>query len=523
VIGSLQSVQLIPYSKQNQIFFIFYSWPEKKRRFPLWEHIAPSVAMVKGWLAVSPRTTVVGVIAMGVIFMVQEMATLRPAAQMYSTLGRAAHSQPTFDLVMDRAEMALEASAARLPSDVAATSRGAHIHRLKDLSHLMADLELEDLQAELGSLNAASPAHHAVLESEVRGGGAAPAANAAASSAQPRSVLSTAALTLNGPLVSIFTTVIDRKDALKAFIQGNTVRAYSFLAPEVVATVFTESDVWAKKARDAGLTAATQFPKNPHGTPLIKGMYNHIESTFRTPETTAFFYGYSNADILYSQTLIDTLLVIHRDIVLGRIKPRVLIVGQRINRPVTEGEDKITSKHELTPLVLRLAKTGKLFQTNAQDFFFITKGTFDWGKIPDFVIGRHAYDNWLVDYSVHHADIDVIDVTRTVHAVHQTGKDGDFAWMSKKRPPDYYWNEHRGNNAYDHGLTSESNWLTRFDAQQQVRTTRHGCSHFLRNRSLPFSLAFTHSLPSVSLRLKLAAVDFHVAPTWGLRLRCRRD
>lgn len=51
-------------------------------------------------------------------------------------------------------------------------------------------------------------------------------------------------------------------------------------------------------------------------------------------------------------------------------------------------------------------------------------GAFRWKKIPDFVIGRVAYDNWLVDYA-YHDGLDRVDITKTAHAVHQTGVDGN--------------------------------------------------------------------------------------------------
>ncbi len=64
------------------------------------------------------------------------------------------------------------------------------------------------------------------------------------------------------------------------------------------------------------------------------------------------------------------------------------------------------------------------FQDDAQDFFVIIPGSFDWDVIPDFVVGRPAYDNWLVDYAFHQP-IDSVDVSATLHAIHQSGEDGD--------------------------------------------------------------------------------------------------
>lgn len=109
-------------------------------------------------------------------------------------------------------------------------------------------------------------------------------------------------------------------------------------------------------------------------------------------------------------------------------------------------------------LVEQMQKRGKLFTTNAQDYFIITPGTFDWNNIPDFVIGRPGYDNWLVDYAFHNETISLIDATATLPAIHQTGADGNFAGHRKR--PDLEWNWERGNERYDHGHTTFASWET---------------------------------------------------------------
>ena len=48
---------------------------------------------------------------------------------------------------------------------------------------------------------------------------------------------------------------------------------------------------------------------------------------------------------------------------------------------------------ELDEKILSMAKRGKLFQTNAQDYFIMQMGSLDWETVPEFVIGRPAYDN----------------------------------------------------------------------------------------------------------------------------------
>lgn len=89
-------------------------------------------------------------------------------------------------------------------------------------------------------------------------------------------------------------------------------------------------------------------------------------------------------------------------------------------------------------------------QPDAQDFFIITPGTFNWANVPDFVIGRPAYDNWLVDRA-HHIGISTVDVTKTVRAVHQTDSKGNKAGHIPR--PDKDWNfKFASYSDFDHGL-----------------------------------------------------------------------
>jgi hypothetical protein len=65
-----------------------------------------------------------------------------------------------------------------------------------------------------------------------------------------------------------------------------------------------------------------------------------------------------------------------------------------------------------------LEGVSRRLQTNAQDYFIVTPRAIDWAsEMPPIVIGRVAYDNWLVDFAVHH--MDTVDATLTVKAVHQ--------------------------------------------------------------------------------------------------------
>ena len=69
-----------------------------------------------------------------------------------------------------------------------------------------------------------------------------------------------------------------------------------------------------------------------------------------------------------------------------------------------------------------LSKTGKLFTAWGEDYF-ITNSNYPWKDCPEVVVGRVAYDNWLV-LNANKRRHTTIDATRTLLALHQTTKKG---------------------------------------------------------------------------------------------------
>lgn len=269
-------------------------------------------------------------------------------------------------------------------------------------------------------------------------------------------------------LLSAFTTLFDkdRSDPIgeqKYMIQRNTLAAFAALGPQAEMTVFTTSEQVERLCDELGpsVTCSRDFKSNLHGTPLLKSMFLSVERRTKAP-----FYGYLNADILFDGVLLKAIRTVQRGIKAGILHSRVLIVGRRTNfdMPMKLDADSplvINSKDDL-PTVRAMAARGRLFQTDAQDFFFIHRDSFHWNKIPDFVIGRLAYDNWLVDHA-YHDNLDRVDISRTVYAVHQTGADGNKAGHKKRMDTD--WNKHlvtRLGGGYDHGHTHHANWETRW-------------------------------------------------------------
>ncbi len=143
-------------------------------------------------------------------------------------------------------------------------------------------------------------------------------------------------------------------------------------------------------------------------------------SVFQVPNSQ--FYGYSNGDLLFDNGLPHTLVVLDRFLPQTN---RTLVIGRRTNI-------KIMGRVLYKPTDVKIsAKRGRLFREDAEDYFFIAHNSFPWDKVPEIVIGRPAYDNFMVGMAIKN-EVSAVDVTKTVVALHQTGKDGDFAGFKNK-------------------------------------------------------------------------------------------
>ena len=87
-------------------------------------------------------------------------------------------------------------------------------------------------------------------------------------------------------------------------------------------------------------------------------------------------------------------------------------------RPVTFHRTPLTSS--LFPPVLFLSRPA-CPPTPVHNRYCVCCRRFPWDSIPGVVIGRVAYDNWLVLNAIQQKQV-VVDVSKTVLAVHQTTK-----------------------------------------------------------------------------------------------------
>lgn len=221
-------------------------------------------------------------------------------------------------------------------------------------------------------------------------------------------------------LLTLFTTWVYDKD--KFLINSRTMKNWRTVLKHVNLVVFSNSSDVKRYSKLADFTVLP-VTQEATGAPLLSAMFMAAKARF-----TSEFYGFANGDILFTDSLTKTLQTILCNIEEDFRQKGLLIVGRRINIPVTDiREEDITSSSNL----VRISRSsGSLFQTDAEDYF-ITDKFYKWNEFLPVAIGRRGYDNWVVAYSRYN-NITVIDATESVLCVHQTIESrGNYEGLSK--------------------------------------------------------------------------------------------
>jgi len=110
----------------------------------------------------------------------------------------------------------------------------------------------------------------------------------------------------------------------------------------------------------------------------------------------------------------------------------VLIVGRRADITVQDRElYRPESVHrEVSNMRHRLHSAYGI------DYFAIARNHYPWHLVPDLVVGRPKYDNFLIEIASM-SNVTVVDATRTLTALHQTDVDGVGAGLGPRIDSSY--------------------------------------------------------------------------------------
>jgi hypothetical protein len=216
--------------------------------------------------------------------------------------------------------------------------------------------------------------------------------------------------------------------------------------------------------------------------PTYRGLFKAAFK--RYPDAPAVMY--SNVDILYAPSLADTIRSVQNFVKGERLRQLEvlkqqgrpaseykvkgwMIIGQRINFPVPADWSPLTSASWPSDLYTLFASKGKLYNRDAEDYFVVSRGLFDWDSIPDFVVGGVAFDNWITGRAnklAESGEAFVVDGTKTIVALHQThGKK-----KASHRHPKSNYNARlaREHGGWSRGRTSDALIASEFNAHGLV-------------------------------------------------------
>ena len=255
----------------------------------------------------------------------------------------------------------------------------------------------------------------------------------------------------NVKLLTLATTFSDSIE--NEYIYRNTVVNLGLLTPHIQPVLFIErnqSNSLANFALANGWIILQLRRTHKMGLPFLKDMLTDIQQKHNST-----FYGYVNGDILFDQCILATLIAVKQYL---KYDHNILITGRRINYKM-RGEN--IRKLEV---VLQLSLKGTLFSPDAGDYFITPYHGYPWSVLKDVVIGKPAYDNYVIAMGIQN-NVTVIDATKTVTALHQTGRDGNFAGQGQHHEVN---TEIIGKFNYSKGLTSCAQWFTDVDVLGKI-------------------------------------------------------
>ena len=223
----------------------------------------------------------------------------------------------------------------------------------------------------------------------------------------------TETLKLERPLLTLFTTLKDLPE--RRIIHNHTFINWGAFKPYIQPVLYVESDINSQISHLAKRNGwiVKQAPELRENLPVIRTMFKDAIGTFNSD-----FYGFANADMLFDFSIVSTLQMLKPYV--PKLRKGFLISGQRKN--ILYARIKSPEPDQL----YKIKTKGRMYSPLAQDYFITTSNGYPWHRLPDFVVGRPGWDNWIVLKSFQWR-LSFIDATKTILALHQTGLDGNSA------------------------------------------------------------------------------------------------
>jgi hypothetical protein len=261
--------------------------------------------------------------------------------------------------------------------------------------------------------------------------------------------------------ITIFSTPKPFTDPFIATIQRNAIRSWTKLGSEVEVVLLGDEPGMAQVIEAFGIRHIPQVECNEWGTPLVRSLFERVGEVSRTPLLSLV-----NADIILMDDFVQAALAVKRQ------AQNFLMVGRRwglnVDAPLDFGEGWEGDLRD------EINRRGMLHPKFSIDYFVFPRGQYE--QMPDFVIGRPQWDNWMI-YHTRSMGWPVVDATESVLAVHQNH---DYRHLPGNQPP-HGLEEGRRNRQYAGGWRAK---YTILDANRALVDGRLARPPFSLERAL---------------------------------------
>ena len=204
-------------------------------------------------------------------------------------------------------------------------------------------------------------------------------------------------------MITLFATPKDFTGIFKT-IQINALRSWRQLSPEIQIIILGNSEGSGRIAAELEAEYVPDVRCSKEGTPILSDLFKQAEKRAKFPLMT-----FINADIILPENFLEGVFITTQ-----RFK-KFLMVGHRWDLDV---QHEIDFNNQIEKSIFWEMAAGKCQKhpCTGIDYFVFNKGL--WKSLPDFIIGRPGYDNWLI-WNIRRRMLPVIDASEYINVIHQ--------------------------------------------------------------------------------------------------------
>jgi len=188
-------------------------------------------------------------------------------------------------------------------------------------------------------------------------------------------------------------------------IQRNALKSWTLVVPDAEVILFGDEEGAAETANELGITHVPDVERTQEGPKVLRSFFDAAQRMARHDVVC-----YANCDIVLMEDFAAAVAKVQAS------KREFLMVGRRRDTDVTE--PIAFEEMDWSEQLRKRARTqGQQRSGDWIDYFVFRKG-FYLGKLPELVIGRVHWDQWLV-WKARKSGAPVVDASEAVMAVHQ--------------------------------------------------------------------------------------------------------